>query len=141
WAAFYRVWSELVFGDPGAYLRSHWDVFAVLIGLGPDPIVPHPVWNLFLENNRTILDIHHGASWSRVQYELGRAFNWLHEHTSLFAPHVYALLALVLLAVCARDRLTIALFTSGLLYELSYFPIGVNPDYRYSHWMITSSCI
>jgi hypothetical protein len=45
------------------------------------------------------------------------------------------------LAVAARDRVTVGLFTSGLLYELSFFPVGANPDYRYSHWMITSCCI
>jgi hypothetical protein len=141
WDALSRVWKELVLEDPGAYLLSHWDKLAVLLGLGLDPIAPHPVWNLFLEDNDTILEINHGATWSRLQYQLGEGFKWLHEHTSLFAPYIYALLALILLAVCARDRVTIAFFTSGLLYELSFFPVGANPDYRYSHWMITSCCI
>jgi hypothetical protein len=141
WDALSRSWKELVLGDPGAYLLSHWDKLGVLLGLGPDPIAPHPVWNLFLEENETISEIHHGATWSRAQYQLGLAFTWLHMHTSLFAPHIYALLGLILLAVAARDRITVGLFTSGLLYELSFFPVGANPDYRYSHWMITSCCI
>ena len=141
WVALERAWKELALGDPVAYFLSHWDVMAVAMGLGPDPRMPNPVWNLFLEEPGTMLEIHHGANWSRAQYELGRALNWLHEHTSLYAPYIYALIALLLLALCARDRVTIGLLTSGLLYELSFFPAGINADYRYSHWMITSTCI
>jgi hypothetical protein len=141
WEALQRVRKELVFDNPGAYLMSHWDVLAVMMGLGPDPYTPGPVWNLFLEESAVMLPAQHGAYWSRAQLELGRAFIWLHENTYLFAPYIYALVALLLLVLCARDRVTIGLITSGLLYELSFFPFGVNADYRYSHWMITSSCI
>jgi hypothetical protein len=63
------------------------------------------------------------------------------ELTPLFHPWIYAVIGLLLLALCVRDRLTAALITSGLLYELSYFPVGADPDYRYSHWMITSVVI
>jgi hypothetical protein len=59
----------------------------------------------------------------------------------MFRPYVYALIALALLVLCARDRLTIGLYTSGLLYQLSFMPVNAEPDYRYSHWMITSVCI
>jgi hypothetical protein len=141
WEALQRVREELVFGEPRAYLLSHWDVFAMLIGLGPDPYMPAPVWNLFLEDPTLMHRVEHHASWSRAQGQLGLAFNWLHENTYLFAPYIYGLVALLLLALCARDRVTIGLITSGLLYELTFFPIGVNADYRYSHWMITASCI
>lgn len=142
WDALEHVWKRLVFADPAAYLLAHWDMFAWLIGLGPDPAVPGPMWNVFMEDPpKTLLAIHHGAYYSRAQVVLARMFESLHWHTSLFSPYIYALLALALLAVCARDRLTVALFTSGLLYELSYFPFGPNPDYRYSHWMIATACV
>ena len=59
----------------------------------------------------------------------------------MFRPYLYALLALALLLLCARERLGIALLASGLLYELGYFPVAGTPDVRYSHWMITCTVI
>ena len=60
--------------------------------------------------------------------------------TPIYRPWIYAVIALLLLPLVVRDRLTAALITSGLLYELSFFPVGADPDYRYSHWMI-ASCV
>ena len=48
---------------------------------------------------------------------------------------------LAVLVLCCRDRLTLGLLASGVLYELSYFPVGPNPDYRYSHWMIAATTL
>jgi hypothetical protein len=141
WDALSRVWNELVLGDPVAYLHAHWDTFAVVLGLRTGVLHTEPVWNLFLEERGTSTEVHQLSEWSRVQWWLGLAFNWLDDHTVIFVPYVYAILALVLLALFARDRLTIGLLISALLYELSYFPASANPDYRYSHWMITSVVI
>lgn len=135
-----RVWRELVFSEPLAYVHSHWDSLAVLLGLCAQDI-PGPIWNVFLEDQSRMIPIEHTAAWSGAQAWLGRALHWLHFNTYLFGPFMYAAIALALLVMCARDRLTIGLFTSGLLYELSFFPVGANPDYRYSHWMITSTVI
>ena len=66
---------------------------------------------------------------------------WLADHTPLFRPWVYAVIAILLLITCCRDRVTLALFLSGLCYELSYFPVAAEPDFRYSHWMITTVVI
>lgn len=135
-----RVWRDLVFSEPLAYMHSHWDNLAVMMGLR-DPDFPAPIWNVFLEDRATMVPIEHTSTWSGAQARLDRALHWLYYNTYLFAPFMYALLAFALLATCARDRLTIGLFTSGLLYELSFFPVGASPDYRYSHWMITSTVI
>ena len=141
WSAMYRAWKELVLGDPGAYLAYHWDGFARIIGLHGEP-VRAPVWNLFLESPKQMPAIDHIATYSEVQAVLGfRSFYWLADETPLFRPYVYALIALALLVLCCRDRVTFALYTSGLLYELSFFPVGADPDYRYSHWMVTSAVI
>ena len=141
WAAMYRAWKELVLGDPGAYLAYHWDGFARIIGLdGERPRAP--VWNLFLEAPAQMPAIDHIATHSELQAWLGfRWCYWLADETPLFRPYVYALIALALLVLCCRERLTFALYTSGLLYELSFFPVGAEPDYRYSHWMVTSVVI
>ena len=39
------------------------------------------------------------------------------------------------------EGFTATLFASGLAYEASFFPVGADPDFRYSHWLITSSCV
>jgi len=140
WDALGRAWKELVLGDPGAYLRCHWDDFARMLGLTDEPLRA-PVWNLFLEDPHQMPGTDHDASYSRVQGWFGRVFYWLADDTPLFRPWIYAVLALVLLPLLCRDRLTFALFASGLAYELSFFPVGNEPDFRYSHWLIASTCI
>ena len=140
WEALSRAWKELVLGDPGAYLGAHWDRFAELLGVSEDQ--PRAsVWNLFLEVRERMATIDHDASHSRAQAWIGRQLAWLSDHTPLFRPYVYALIALALLVSCCRDRLTAGLFTSGLLYQLSFFPVSAEPDYRYSHWMIACVCL
>ena len=139
WDALYRVRKELFVADPMSYVTAHWHSFSTLLGLdGVD--LRAPVWNLFAEDDVAVT-MHHAAGHSYAQQWLGRAFYWLAEETPIFRPAVYACVALLLLALCCRDRVTAGLLTSGLCYELSFFPIGVNPDYRYSHWMITATCI
>ena len=140
WAALNRAWKELVLENPGVYLRQNWGRFASVIGWSDDP--PRAaVWGAFLELPEHMLPIDHNASGSWAQACIVSAFVWLVENTPLFRPYIYALIALILLVLCCRDRLTAGLFTSGLLYELSFFPTGVDPDYRYSHWLITSVCV
>jgi hypothetical protein len=139
-AALDRVWSELA-SDPFLYLEAHWTTFAMMLGLDRELVRPGPVWNLFHEEDTTAALVDHDATWSWFQIWIARAFGWLFEHTEIFDPAAYALLAILLLVLCCRDRLTLALLSSGLLYELSYFPVGPNPDYRYSHWMIAATSL
>jgi hypothetical protein len=140
WSALERAWKELVLGDFGAYLRCRWQDYTRIIGL-TDEGIRAPVWNLFLEDIGQMEPIEHDASWSRFQEWVGYKLYWLSSNTPLFRAWVYAVIALLLLPLCCRDRVTLALFASGLLYEASFFPVGAEPDYRYSHWMITSVCI
>jgi hypothetical protein len=139
WAALDRAWRELA-SDPMVYIEAHWTAFSMMLGLQPDIVRPGPVWNFFLEDDEMAPIAEHAAAWSWFQIWVARSMNWLFENTGLFDPILYALLALALLLVC-RDRLTLALLASGLLYELSFFPFGPNPDYRYSHWMIVTTSL
>lgn len=139
-AALNRVWSELA-SDPVLYLEAHWTTFAMMLGMDRELVRPGPVWNVFHEEDTTAPLIEHDATWSWFQVWIARSYIWLFENTEIFDPAAYALLALLLLVSCCRDRLTLALLSSGLLYELSYFPVGPNPDYRYSHWMITATSL
>ncbi|MDQ3336731.1 MAG: hypothetical protein M4D80_16310 [Myxococcota bacterium] len=135
WDALSRAWKTLVLQEPGAYFAYHWDTFRRVIGV--DAVPRSPIYNLFVEFDVAVDELDHNAGYSTTQAYLSKAFYALAE-TPLFRPWLYMVLALVLLALFVRDRLTAGLIVSGLLYELSYFPVGADPDFRYSHWMIAS---
>jgi hypothetical protein len=136
WAALDRAWKELVADNPGAYFAVHGRAFRKLLGIS-DAGSRAAVYNLFLEKDFQMDETDHNASASRLQVWVGEALYWLDDNTPLFRPWLYAVIGLLLLALYVRDRVTAGLVTSGFLYELSFFPVGVEPDYRYSHWMIT----
>lgn len=140
-AATLRAWKAIVTSDWRAYFEYRLAGFRELIGY-TDNAMWSPVYNVFLELPQIHLPaIEHGATWSGLQERLGRAYSYLAYETPLYRPYIYIAIALVLLVLCCRDRLTFALFGSGLTYELSFFPAAGTPDYRYSHWMITTTCI
>ena len=142
WDALGRAWKELVLADPRAYLAFHRDQFWRLLHVpDPDDEYPGAVWNRFLESDEQLPWIDHDASFSWFQERLGIGVLYkLDQYTPLFSPWLYAVLALLLIPLC-RKGLPFALFISGLLYELSYFPVGVEPEYRYSHWMVVATVI
>jgi hypothetical protein len=141
WDAVTRAWKHLVFEDPVAYLEFHADQFARLLHMTDDDL-PGAVWNRFLEADEQLAWIDHDASFSWYQQRLGLGvFYPLDRHTPLFRPWIYVAIALLLLVLLCRTALPFALFLSGLLYELSFFPVGVEPEFRYSHWMVTSIVI
>ncbi len=141
WDAVTRAWKELVLGDPVAYLEFHADQFARLLHMTDDDL-PGAVWNRFLEADVQLDWVDHDASFSWYQEKLGIGiFYPLDRHTPLFEPYIYVIIALILLVFLCRTALPFALFLSGFLYELSFFPVGVEPEFRYSHWMVTSIVI
>ena len=139
-AALTRAWKLLVFNDPLAYLTHRNAVFAELLGLSDEPLWG-PVYTRFAESHDQELWIDHQAMNSRIQLVLSHTFYRLATETSLFRPYLYAVIALLLLALCCRDRLSLTILASGLGYELGYWPITSTPDHRYSQWMITCACI
>jgi len=139
WRALSRAWKTLVLSEPHAYLSYHWDTYKPMIGLPERPRAP--VYNLFVEVDAAADEIRHNASYSKAQRYAARVLYWVADETPLFRPWIYAVTALLLLILFARDRVTIGIITSGLVYELSYLPVGADPDFRYSHWMITATVI
>jgi hypothetical protein len=135
-----RAWKTLVLGDLPAYLAFRRDVFCELIGVTPnDPW--GSIYNWFLEMPEQMSYTEHNATWSQAQGRLSHVYGWFVTETPLFRPYVYIAVALILLVLCCRDSLTFALLGSGLTYELSFFPAAGTPDFRYSQWMITCTCL
>ena len=51
------------------------------------------------------------------------------------------LLALLLLPVARKYRDVLALLLSGIAIDLTLLPLASSPDFRYSHWLVTSVTI
>lgn len=135
-----RAWKEIVASDWRAYFAYRLAGFRELLGWSDEPLFS-PVYDLFIATPPQVAQVQHDASPSRVQAWIARRFEHLADDTPLFRPWIYAALALALLLLCARDRVTIALLASGLLYELSFFPAAGTPDTRYSHWLTVCACL
>jgi hypothetical protein len=135
-----RAWSEIVFGNAGAFLRYRADVFAEILGLrkkfeGATVMrrrsqVPERLAAMGIADTR-----------SGFTMAAERALVWTDRKTSRFSPWLYAVLALVLLAFSRRNRDVLALLSSGLVMEASMFALGATPDYRYSHWLVITTCL
>jgi len=134
-AAIARAWWSLVRAHPAGYARHRWKVFREVLGTTRNAVFD-PAWQVHLGSPA----LHHDAASGRVQAALARAVTWL-ARTPLFRPYLYAALALLLLPLAARHRDTLALVTSGLVYELTLLPFAPSPDYRYSHWMVTCTVV
>ena len=143
WDAVEQAWKRIVRADPWAYVAYHAALMARMMRLGTAvDDVPTAVWNNFLEDRGHLQMIQHDASFSTLQDWIGiGVFYRLEALTPLFRPYLYAVIALLVLVLFARERVTVALLASGLLYEASFFPVGAEADYRYSHWLICATCI
>lgn len=135
-AAVTASWKRMVTAYPIAYLQHRKKVFRELLGMtrGFELVV----WSGFSETDSQWLIINHRAMHSTTQ-EAWIGFLTEHENSLMFRPWAYALLALALLLMCRRQRLAFALLSSGIVCELSLFFSAPSADYRYSHWMITST--
>jgi len=135
-----RAWRTLVLGDWRSYLQYRVAGFRELLGMSSEELWL-PVWFLFLGYPELRTMVQHNAGQSSFQALVVPGLGWCATQTPMFRPYLYALLAIALLLVCARDRLSIGLIASGLLYELSFFPAANTVDFRYSHWMIVCTTL
>ena len=133
-AAINRAWKQLVFDDPAAYLSHRAAAYAELLGLTEAPLWS-PVYVGFTESDEQVNWIRHTTMPSRLQSHAAVILGDLSSETMLFRPYVYLAIAILLLVLCCRDRVTLMLLVSGLAYEAGYFPTAATPDVRYSHWM------
>jgi len=135
-----RAWRTFVLGDLRSYLQYRGTAFAELLGLSESALWL-PVWSQFLGYPELRNVINHNAGWSSFQAVAAEAMTWMAFETPAFRPYIYFAVALLLLVVCCRDALSFGVLSSGLLYELGYFPAANTVDFRYSHWMIACTVI
>ncbi len=130
-----RAWQHFVLGYPGAYLRHRIAAFANLLG------VPRNTPAVLVQTARgqhIKVAVFMGLSTrtSSLQNWMQRKLEHVAKRTPLFRPWIYLVLALVFLPLGRRHRDVFALLLSGILLELSLFPLAGTPDFRYSHWLV-----
>lgn len=135
-----RAWKAIVPAHLRAYAAYRADVMADVIGLRRKfqgaTVIRHNVQYAGMMTDAHIALVE--TAFSRNGED---AAMWVAKQTRWFRPHVYILLALGLLLLCLRQRDIAAILLSGLALEVSLVPLVQAPDYRYSHWLVTCTCV
>ena len=138
--AIQHAWVTLVTGHLGAYLRYRFETFGETLGLhrkfmGATVVTHRAQYPGMLE----YMHIGH-HSWG-FQDRLESIAMWTAKRTRLFRPHLYLALTLILLVFARRQRDVLAILLSGLAMELTMIPLGWTADFRFSHWLVTCTCL
>jgi hypothetical protein len=137
-----RAWRTIVLGHLGAYLTYRWEVFRELIHLGDRdvPLAAYTAFNDFGDLSGHAHELGHAAAQSRLQGYLRPAMRWIGK-SWLFRPWIYLALVIVLLPLCRRDRVMVALLASGVFSEGALFVLAPTVDFRYSCWVVVVSLV
>lgn len=132
------AWWNLVSTYPRAYFKHRRRVFWAAIALSRPPSAA--IWDGFVTEPFEGDLIDHRVHRSDTQAWIAKQIRRF-ENTLIFRPWAYLLLALLLLPLCRRSRLAFALLTSGIAYVLTLLVAAPSTDYRYSHWMVLTTCL
>jgi hypothetical protein len=138
-AAVAHAWREIVLGNVGAYASYRVAVFSEVVGLGRR----YHGGGVLLRRAQYagMLDyMGVGRGSAAIQENAETVTIWLARKTRLYRPYIYLLLALLLLPLC-RNRDVLAVLLSGLAMEASLLVLAWTPDFRFSHWLVTCTCL
>jgi hypothetical protein len=82
-----------------------------------------------------------GTGWSALQDLWTRLLRTVVRATPVFEPWIYLAISLLLLPLARRQRDVLALLCSGLVLESTLVLLAPSADYRYSHWMVITTCL
>ncbi len=136
-----KLWTDGILAEPRAYLThrvAHLNRFLQFICKGCE----EPVKTGWQSNNQkevtfTPNPVYNAIEWLSVNWSL----------SPFGPPYVYLLVCLAFMwaSIGIRDRitrhLTFALVSSGTLYTLALFVIGIAHEYRYIYWTMLAALI
>jgi hypothetical protein len=135
-----RAWWNVVTSHPGAYLVHRLAVTGAVLSIG----TPHVSGAVTRRDAFRYLDVVHamglGHGWSPLQDRWTHLMNKL-ARTPVFVPWLYLVISLVLIPLALRHRDVLAIVLSGVVYEATLVPLAASHDYRYSHWMVVTTCV
>lgn len=130
-----RGWLQHIARHPATYLKHRWGVFSDLLGI----------------DNRSSYVFHNGvrdnpAEWpvKRTRFAIWTAETIEHyTYTIFFDGWLYVALAIVscVVSIVKRNRDSLAIASSGLIYALTYFFVATNLDFRFLWWTVLSALI
>jgi hypothetical protein len=135
-----KMFWTTVTSHPGAWLEHRFATMRPIIALGGpvySPVMMHRnQYKGILEQTLQLT-----SKWSPFQTWAQKKVSWVAKKTPLFRPWLYLALSLILLAFCRGQRDVFALLLSGIGLEGTLLLLAPTPDYRYSHWMVITTCI
>jgi hypothetical protein len=137
-AAVGSQWFEIVWRDPGAYLKHRTDAFIWLLA-SPDPELCLPAHVGISAPAPLLADLQmHEEVEPRDLSLLTYAEEW--EHTPFFTHATYLVLAAAVLVATllrreAADWVIAAMMTAAISFTMSFFVISIACDYRYLYFL------
>jgi hypothetical protein len=136
-----RAFWEVVTNHPGAYLRHRLAAFAHVNAFNlrkqAGIVMTHRTQ---FPSMLTRVGASTGAS--ELQTYLHRKVTWISTRTPLFRPWIYVVLSILFLPLCWRANRDVgAILLSALGVHASLLLLAATNDYRYSHWLVTCTCI
>ncbi|MCW5808338.1 MAG: hypothetical protein KIT31_38670 [Deltaproteobacteria bacterium] len=138
-----RAWRAIVADDPGAYVRYRLAVASAVLGL--DGKRASGIVIRREDRVETFAYAQHiPLASSPLQDHMSAGLASLAKVAPIFAPWMYALLALVAIALALATgncRDVIAYAASGLAVEATLVFLASTTDYRYSHWLVVATAL
>ncbi len=135
------TWRKVVLGHPDAYLKYRWDNYLQVLSIDRPPSFSNVyVWFNVIAYPQAIDELHHDAAPSRIQAKLIEGSIAV-SLSPVYYIFIYGALCLVLLPLCARNRLEMAVLLSAVGYQLQWFFLAATSDLRYSQWMVLCSLV
>ncbi len=135
-----RMFWETVTAHPGAWVAHRLAVMKPLLAIGGpvySPVMMHRhEFKGIMEQTLQLT-----SKWSPLQTWAEKKTYWVARKTPLFRPWIYLVLSVLLLAFCRGQRDVFAILMSGIAMEGTLLLLAPTPDYRYSHWMVITTCI
>lgn len=136
-------WRNVILQHPAAFLKHRWHVFHSLITRSPWGLWA-PVFDAIYANDMGVKprDSVPGIYFDKVKS--------LAYHSRVFEPCWYLLIAALMVIPCYLMGLrrgnpmllaSAGLFASGLLHMMSLYFLAASADYRFSHWLVTSTSL
>jgi len=140
-AAITRAWWEVITSEPAAYLHHRLAVMYEVISIGPRKMPAAVIRRDAYRWPEYAHQMGQGTGWSALQGLWTRLLRAVVRATPVFEPWIYLAISLLLLPLARRQRDVLALLCSGLVLESTLVLLAPSADYRYSHWMVITTCL
>jgi hypothetical protein len=135
-SALTSAWLRVLRSYPSGYLRHRWVMTKYMLAFTGN--VP-PIYDSF-GDPALIAPLRHRATASHLQGRMQSVVR-LCEQTPVFWPWCYLALAIAALVLARGRPMLRHLLASGLVFEVTMFWLAPSPDFRFSHWLVTTTCI